>query len=408
MMKAYFDNLVHGIESKLREEPESKSPRKIYALEVARLGSRLYDEKSRVAWCGITAPFDLLTAMGATSCFAEFVGAMLAATGDVDRFIESAEQAGYAGDSCGYHRSVMGAALNGLMPEPDFLIATTCPCTGGIAVMENLARHFNKDLFLLTVPLENSEKSVRYLADQIREMVEFVSSHTGDALDLEKLRETVERTNRARELLAETYQLACAVPSPTNGRMLANFGIAMLLLLGTEAGVTVAREYRDDFSDRVEKGIAGVPGERHRLLWIQNRIQFKNPLVDLLENDFKTSIVIDELNTINWDPIDPDDPFIDMARRAIINPFNGWGARRVEHLKKLAVDYRIDGAVNPCNWGCRQGAGARGLLAKELKEIDIPVLNLEVDCVDPRNFSEGQLRTRIEAFVEMLDNRPSS
>ena len=35
----------------------------------------------------------------------------------------------------------------------------------------------------------------------------------------------------------------------------------------------------------------------------------------------------------------------------------------------------------------------------------IPVLNLEVDCVDPRNFSEGQARTRLQAFVEMILTR---
>jgi len=28
--------------------------------------------------------------------------------------------------------------------------------------------------------------------------------------------------------------------------------------------------------------------------------------------------------------------------------------------------------------------------------------------VDKRNFAEGQLRTRIEAFVEMLESRPRS
>jgi benzoyl-CoA reductase/2-hydroxyglutaryl-CoA dehydratase subunit BcrC/BadD/HgdB len=68
----------------------------------------------------------------------------------------------------------------------------------------------------------------------------------------------------------------------------------------------------------------------------------------------------------------------------------------------MARDYRIDGAINPCHWGCRQGTGARGMIAEGLRSIGVPVLNLEVDCVDPRNFSEGQLRTRLEAFVEML------
>jgi benzoyl-CoA reductase/2-hydroxyglutaryl-CoA dehydratase subunit BcrC/BadD/HgdB len=35
----------------------------------------------------------------------------------------------------------------------------------------------------------------------------------------------------------------------------------------------------------------------------------------------------------------------------------------------------------------------------------VPVLNLEVDGVDKRNFAEDQLRTHVEAFVEMLENR---
>jgi benzoyl-CoA reductase/2-hydroxyglutaryl-CoA dehydratase subunit BcrC/BadD/HgdB len=72
----------------------------------------------------------------------------------------------------------------------------------------------------------------------------------------------------------------------------------------------------------------------------------------------------------------------------------------------LARAYKLDGAINPCHWGCRQGTGARGLISDGLKEINVPVLNLEVDCVDTRNFAEGQLRTRIEAFMEMLESRP--
>ena len=64
----------------------------------------------------------------------------------VEAFLEEAEQVGFAGDTCAYHRAVLGAARKGFMPEPDFLIAATCPCSGGVAVMELLARHFDKDL----------------------------------------------------------------------------------------------------------------------------------------------------------------------------------------------------------------------------------------------------------------------
>ena len=406
MMYQYFKDMADGIEAKILRDPDLNNPRRKYALETARLGSRLYSGNNTVAWCGLAVPFNLLNVMGITSCFVEFVGAVLAATGTADPFLEEAEQAGFVGDTCGYHRTVIGAARKNIMPEPDFLIATTCPCSGGIAIMENLAAVFNKDLFVLNVPQEDSEQNVAYLADQIGDMVEFVTRHTGEPLDEDKLRQAVENTNRTRKIMEDIYQLAQNVPSPTDGRLLTNFGLVMPLFCGTEAAVEIAQAYKDEFTARVDNGIPGVPDEKLRLLWIQNRIQFNNPLVELLEKEYRANIVSDELNDIFWDPIDPQDPYPGMARRAIAIPLNGSIQRRIGHLQKLARAYSLDGAINPCNWGCRQGTGARGLISEGLKEIGVPVLNLEVDCVDKRNFAEGQLRTRVEAFIEMLASRP--
>jgi benzoyl-CoA reductase/2-hydroxyglutaryl-CoA dehydratase subunit BcrC/BadD/HgdB len=407
MMKEYFTDLVSGIESKLAADPASQTPRKVYALEVARLGRRLYDGEHRVAWCGVTAPFDLLAAMGVTSCFVEFIGAMLATTGMEGHFLEQAEHAGFGGDTCGYHRSVLGAAREGLMPVPDFLIATSCPCTGGLAVMENLARHFAKDLFVLHVPQEQTPAGVTYLTAQLEDMVAFVEAHTGNPLDRERLRRAVELTNQARDLMDETYRLARHVPSPANSTELSNLGIVAALLLGTPAIVAVAQTYVDSFRRKIAAGQSGIADERLRLMWIQNRIQFKHPLLKILATDYGAAVVADELNAITWEAIDPDDPLPGIARRIISIPFNGPLPRRMAHLKQMAADYRVHGAINPCHWGCRQGTGARGMIGAALKEIGVPVLNLEVDCVDSRNFSEGQLRTRLEAFAEMLQGRPS-
>jgi benzoyl-CoA reductase/2-hydroxyglutaryl-CoA dehydratase subunit BcrC/BadD/HgdB len=405
MMLQYFKDLESGIAEKIKQNPDNPNARKKYALEVARLGTRLYSGENNVAWCGVTAPFDLLSAMGVTSCFVEFIGAMLATTGTIGTFLDHAEKSGYASDICGYHRSVLGSARQGLMPVPDFLIATSCPCTGGLAVMENLAEYFKKDLFVLHVPQDESEKSVQYLADQIKEMTRFVSSHTGRSLDKEALGRAIENTNRAREMMQGVFELASHVPSPTNGHDLSNFGIVMALLLGTDAAVEISEAYRNEFAARDRDMKPGMPGEKHRLMWIQNRIQFKSPLDNLLRERYLANIVVDELNSITWEPIDPEDPYTGLARRAISIPFNGTIERRIAHLQKLALTYKIDGAINPCHRGCRQGAGARGLISDGLKEIGIPVLNLEVDVVDPRDFAEGQLSTRIEAFIEMLDAR---
>jgi len=63
------------------------------------------------------------------------------------------------------------------------------------------------------------------------------------------------------------------------------------------------------------------------------------------------------------------------------------------------------GAVNPLQLGLSPGHGREGLIENGLKEIGVPVLNLEVDCVDSRKFTEGQSHTRLEAFMEMLESR---
>ncbi|MBU2053898.1 MAG: 2-hydroxyacyl-CoA dehydratase family protein [Proteobacteria bacterium] len=408
MMFQFFQEMERGIEASIRRSEGQASPRKRYTLEVARLGRRLYSGEGKMAWCGIVAPFDLLSAMGVTSCFVEFVGAMLASTGMAREFIEAADHSGYSSDACSYHRSVMGAAIKDTMPVPDILVGTTNPCSGGLAVIENLSRHFSRPMFVLHVPQDESGGNVSYLADQIRRLARFVTDHTGLPLDRERLRRAIENTNRVHAIGSEVYRLAQHVPSPATSKDLSNFGIVMALFLGNDASVEVAEAYRDAFQNRIAEGKGGVPGEKIRLLWIQNRIQFRHPLEKMLEEQYGAAIVIDELNDFNWDPIDPDEPFEGLARRSISIPFNGTIERRVEVLRDLARRYKVHGAVNPCNWGCRQGTGARGLIEAGLREIGVPVLNLEVDCVDDRKFTEGQMRTRLEAFLEMLDGRPSA
>ncbi len=404
MMAKHFSGMASRMETRFQRHPTARNK---FALEITRLGQKLYSGRDHLAWCGVAVPFEVLNAMGINSCFVEFVGGMLASMGAAGPFLEEAEQAGFLTDGCGYHRAVIGAAEKNMMPVPELVIATSSPCTGGMAAVEHLARKFDCPLYTLNVPPEDTEPALRYLTQQLKDMVDFVTACTGQTLDEGHLRHSMEKTNEARGFMLEAFELAQRIPSPANGSELKNFGIVMTLFLGTETGVEIAKAYRDEFTARVAQGTSGVSGERFRLLWLQSCIQFKNPLIRMLGDEYQAAVVIDELNDVFWDPIDLDDPYRGLAKRMISLPFNGMADRRLKHVKKLVHAYQIDGAINPCHWGCRQGTGARGLVEAALKELDVPVINLEVDCVDQRNFSEGQLKTRLEAFMEMLDSRRS-
>ncbi|MFH1152812.1 MAG: 2-hydroxyacyl-CoA dehydratase family protein [Pseudomonadota bacterium] len=401
MMKDYFSAMVQGITQKLNQDPDGTHARKNYALAIANLGEKLYTPGEKIAWCGVTAPFDLLNAMGVTSCFVEFVGATLASTDTAGLFIQEAEDAGFATDSCAYHRAVTGALIKGALPRPDFIIGTSSPCTAGLAVMETMARQFHKDFFVLNVPQNNTQASVDFLAGQIRDMARFVSDHTGESLSMEKLGTAMEKTNTMSGLLREIYAMAKSVPSPVDSRLLSDFGTVMGLLLGTDQGIRVCLAFRDELKKRLESHAMGDAREPIRLMWIQNRIQYRFP-IDRLLQDLGAKIVVDELNDVTWEPMDPDNPFESLARRIITIPYSLGTAERVRHIQDMARAYSIDGAINPCHWGCRQGTGTRGLVSRGLQEIGVPVLNLEIDCVDSRNLAQGQIQTRLEAFAEML------
>ena len=401
MMYDYFKNMVDGVSQKLLQDPDSINAKKKYVLEIAKIGQKLYTRDEKIAWCGVTIPFDLLNSMGVTSCFVEFVGAMLSSNETAPIFIKEAEDSGYAPDSCAYHRAVTGAMLKDIMPEPDFVIGSSSPCTAGLAVMEDMARRFKKDFFILNVPQNNSKESVKFLTDQIKEMTRFITAHTQKPLSMEKLGRALEFFNESSLILKDIYNLAKQTPSPVDNKLLKDFGTVIGLIMGTRKGVEICQAFKDELIDRIESKKIDPSKEKIRIMWIQNRIQYKFPIEKMLE-DFGVKIVVDELNDVTWEPMDPDNPFESIAKRIISIPYSLGTNERIAHMQLLAREYKLGGAINPCHWGCRQGTGVRGLTTRGLKDVNVPVLNLEIDCVDSRNLAQGQIETRLEAFVEML------
>ncbi len=71
----------------------------------------------------------------------------------------------------------------------------------------------------------------------------------------------------------------------------------------------------------------------------------------------------------------------------------------------MAKELGSDGVINFCHWGCKQSSGGAMILKDTLREADIPLLILDGDCIDRRNSHDGQIRTRFEAFAEMLRTR---
>ncbi|MFH1176257.1 MAG: 2-hydroxyacyl-CoA dehydratase family protein, partial [Acidobacteriota bacterium] len=197
-----FSDAAAGIERALgAAAPGDLTARKRFALHAARHGERLFAGREPLAMCGVLAPFELLAAAGVTAAYAEFMVASLAGTGDAAPLIDAAQQLGYPTDACTYHRAAFGLMRSGLAPVPDVLIATSAPCTGGVALIEELARHYRKPLFVLHLPQRQDEAAVRHVAGQLESLLEFLGRHLGRRPGARELHRAIEQANQARELL---------------------------------------------------------------------------------------------------------------------------------------------------------------------------------------------------------------
>jgi len=68
-------------------------------------------------------------------------------------------------------------------------------------------------------------------------------------------------------------------------------------------------------------------------------------------------------------------------------------------------EYRIDGAVNFAHVACRHTCATVKLFKDEFNRIDVPLLNLDCDILDPTSTTEDDMRARFEQFFEMLEDR---
>jgi benzoyl-CoA reductase/2-hydroxyglutaryl-CoA dehydratase subunit BcrC/BadD/HgdB len=123
-------------------------------------------------------------------------------------------------------------------------------------------------------------------------------------------------------------------------------------------------------------------------------------------------VVTDEMMTVGtryfWGQVDTSLPPMEgIARHYLFNrPQDStiYLSNRYDHIFKLATEYRVDGVVSNVIRYCAPLENDKPWLKKAMAERGIPLLELGVDyCEKPG----GQMRTRVEAFLEMLQNRVS-
>ncbi len=343
-------------------------------------------------------PPEMLHAVGINPYSCEGLGCFLSGAEAERPFFEYAESEGLPETFCSYHKAFIGAAELSLMPKPLFIISTSLACDANMLTFRRLSKYYGVPHFVIDIPYDQSEDDILYVRQQLLDMKKFIEHVSGNRIDEAVLSEKVRMSQRSLDNYYEFIKEKSdkMILSDINSEMFSCF--MLHTLLGTEK-----TEKFTELSIDVAKNAPEKKGLR--LLWMHTNPFWIKELRNITDFNEKVQIVGCDMSFESIGKYSESDPYRAMAERIVLSPFNGPATRRIDKGIEMAKMLDADGVIWFCHWGCKHTLGASQIAKKKFEHSGFPTLILDGDGADRSHGGEGQVATRVEAFIEMLEER---
>lgn len=345
----------------------------------------------------LLAPTEILHSMDIYPLFIEAYSSFTSGFYCEDVFIDRAEAKGISGTLCSYHKAFLGALEYSVLPRLRFAVTSSILCDGNSNTFRYISKVYKIPYYIVDIPYDYSKESVGYVVSQLKEMISTIESATNKRFDIDRLRDVIRIENETRR-----YQ-RLYLDRVKDHSLPNSISLEMYKLFVTHPYMGRGESLR--FFKLLSDDVLRYPDRGYRILWIHILPYYLYPIQRYLNFNDKFNLVGIDLNFDYLDELDEKRPLESIAEKMILNANNGDFRRKIENIKRLIVDLRIDGVIHFCQWGCRQSFGGVMLLKRDLESLDIPFLIIDGDGVDRRNSFEGQINTRLSAFLEMLTRR---
>lgn len=309
--------------------------------------------------------------------------------------------------ACPFARSCFNLALKN---EYKFLDGFVAPHScDTIERMFHIWQHNKPSSFnhMINVPHMIGQSSEEFYRKELEYFIVRLEEWSGQKLNQEKLVKAVELYNKRRHLLRELYELRKSKPPLVTGTEITKVLVAGMGIPAAEH-IELVRDFIVEVRKRPPPELRQVP----RIFIWGNEID-DIAFIQLVEES-GADVVMDDLCTgtrFFWPDVPPtDNPLDGIANRYIAThcprsnkPQVGNRAADLEnrfgYIRNFAQAWQVNGAifyiVRYCDTCELEGPD----LKEYLNNLKIPVLMIEDDY---STSTIGQLRTRVQAFLEMI------
>ncbi|MFW9995395.1 MAG: 2-hydroxyacyl-CoA dehydratase subunit D [Candidatus Odinarchaeota archaeon] len=399
------------------------SDRKV--IKTAELMKRvLYDyytdfkNDGKVAWCTSVGPAELLQSFGFKVFFPENHSAILGSGKVAADYIPYANAAGYSQEICSYLTTDVGAFIKGFtpliklyglesVPKPDVLVYNTNQCRDVQDWFSYYGRKFNVPVIGVNSPKAVGKLKlyhIKTVAENMRDLVDPLEQASGTDFDMNSFRESVKLSLKASILWRKVLETAVHLPSPLTFFDGCIHMAPIVVLRGQQVAVEYYKTLLAELEERIEKNVAAVDGEQHRLYWdgmpVWGRLSYFSKLFASLRTNAVASTYC---NSWIFDDLDPNQPFESMAKAYTQLFINRDDTAKEDYIKRMVEEFSIDGLIFHNARTCPNNSNTNYGMPNRLKEeLGIPVVSFDGDLNDLRAFSDEHTRTKLEAFIENL------
>ena len=315
-------------------------------------------------------------------------------------------------NTCALIKSAFGFKLGKVCPylEASDVVVGENTCDGKKKSYEMLAP-LVKDLYVMDMPQMKSELGRTLLKEEYKKLLNKLEKVSGKKITVESLKKGIDIVNAKRKAVKRLTELRAADPAPISG--LDALLVNQVFFYDDPVRFTDSvNKLCDELEERVKKGIGVFPKGTTRVIVSGCPMAVPNWKLPMLIESVNAVIVGEEScvgeRGARWITGEKGDTVEDLLNTITERYFNIDCAiftpnpSRLEYIKEMSKKLKADGVIHYSLQFCQSYIMESGPVGKDLEKSGVPTILLETDYSEQ---DAGQLKTRIEAFVERLHKK---